>query len=174
MSFRSNLCKLRHVFDVILIRHYTVIFAPHSDDDTRKIWLAIFLHPFHAKQFSYLRHYVSVRDNIVQFNGMALSMLTLNTKFTTRKFWPNQYSETNVMHFVFSLLRIKGLYMFRALLAHPQEALHKRHLVYCVYCAAQTALGVLSAYNVSWLCHDCSLTDIISTQYTKCRLCSAS
>jgi hypothetical protein len=36
------------------------------------------------------------------------------------------------MHFLFSLLRIKGLYMFRALLAHPQEALHKRHLVYCV------------------------------------------
>jgi hypothetical protein len=30
------------------------------------------------------------------------------------------------------LLRIKGLYMFRALLAQPQEALHKRHLVYCV------------------------------------------
>jgi hypothetical protein len=30
------------------------------------------------------------------------------------------------------LLRIKGLYMFRALFAHPQEALRKRHLVYCV------------------------------------------
>jgi hypothetical protein len=43
-----------------------------------------------------------------------------------------QYSETIVMHLLFSLLRIKGLYMFRALLAHPQEALHKRHLVYCV------------------------------------------
>jgi hypothetical protein len=43
-----------------------------------------------------------------------------------------QYNETKVMHFLFSLLRIKGLYMFRALLAHPQEALHKRHLVYCV------------------------------------------
>jgi hypothetical protein len=43
-----------------------------------------------------------------------------------------QYSKTNVMQFVFSLLRIKGLYMFRELLAHPQEALHKRHLVYCV------------------------------------------
>jgi hypothetical protein len=43
-----------------------------------------------------------------------------------------QYSETNVMHFLFSLLRIKILYMFRALLAHPQETLHKRHLVYCV------------------------------------------
>jgi hypothetical protein len=36
------------------------------------------------------------------------------------------------MHFVFSLLRIKDLYMFRALLAHPEEALHERHLVYCV------------------------------------------
>jgi hypothetical protein len=36
------------------------------------------------------------------------------------------------MHFLFSLLRIKGLYMFRALLAHPQEALYKRHLLYCV------------------------------------------
>jgi hypothetical protein len=33
-----------------------------------------------------------------------------------------------------------------------------------------TALGILRAYNVSWLCHDCS--DIIRTQYTKCRLCS--
>jgi hypothetical protein len=43
-----------------------------------------------------------------------------------------QYSETNVMHFLFSLLRIKGLYMFRALLAHPQKAPHKQHLVYCV------------------------------------------
>jgi hypothetical protein len=37
-----------------------------------------------------------------------------------------------VVQFLFSLLRIKCLYIFRALLAHPQEALHKRHLVYCV------------------------------------------
>jgi hypothetical protein len=44
----------------------------------------------------------------------------------------NQHSETNVMHFLFSLLRTKSLYMFRALLAHHQEALHKRHFVYCV------------------------------------------
>jgi hypothetical protein len=43
-----------------------------------------------------------------------------------------QYSETNLMLFLFNLLRIKGLYMFRTLLAHPQEALHKRHFVYCV------------------------------------------
>jgi hypothetical protein len=43
-----------------------------------------------------------------------------------------QYSKTNVMHFSFNLLRIKSLYVFRALFAHFQEALHKRHLVYCV------------------------------------------
>jgi hypothetical protein len=36
-----------------------------------------------------------------------------------------QYIETNVMHFSFNLLKIKGLYMFRALLAHFQEALYK-------------------------------------------------
>jgi hypothetical protein len=36
------------------------------------------------------------------------------------------------MRFLFSLFRVMGLYMFRALLAHPQETLHKLHLVYCV------------------------------------------
>jgi hypothetical protein len=44
----------------------------------------------------------------------------------------HQYSETNPMQFLFSLLRIMGLYMFRTLLADPQEVLYKRHLVYCV------------------------------------------
>jgi hypothetical protein len=44
----------------------------------------------------------------------------------------HQYSETKLMSFFFNLLRIKGLYMFRALLAHLQEALHKRRLIYCV------------------------------------------
>jgi hypothetical protein len=34
------------------------------------------------------------------------------------------------MQFLFNLLRIKGLYMFRALLSHLQEALLKRNLVY--------------------------------------------
>jgi hypothetical protein len=43
-----------------------------------------------------------------------------------------QYSETNVMYFWFILLRIKGFYMFRAFTDHPQEAMHKRHLVYCL------------------------------------------
>jgi hypothetical protein len=36
-----------------------------------------------------------------------------------------------MMHFLFRLLRIKDLCMFQALLAHFQEALHKRDLVYC-------------------------------------------
>jgi hypothetical protein len=44
-----------------------------------------------------------------------------------------QYNRSNEMRFSFNLLRIKGLYMFLALLARPQEALHKRHLVYCMH-----------------------------------------
>jgi hypothetical protein len=41
-----------------------------------------------------------------------------------------QYSETSVMHFLFNLFN--NLYMYRALLAHLQEALYKRHFVYCL------------------------------------------
>jgi hypothetical protein len=37
-----------------------------------------------------------------------------------------------VMHFLFSLLWIKDLFIFRALLAHHQYSVNKRHLVYCV------------------------------------------
>jgi hypothetical protein len=52
---------------------------------------------------------------------------------TSEELLAYQYSETNVMHFIVSLLRIKGLYVFRVFHAHPQEALHKRYLVYCVH-----------------------------------------
>jgi hypothetical protein len=46
-----------------------------------------------------------------------------------------QYSKTSVMHFLFSLVRIKGLYVFRALLAHPQEALQcGTWYIACVLC----------------------------------------
>jgi hypothetical protein len=46
-----------------------------------------------------------------------------------------QYSKTNVMHLLFNLFRIKGFYMFRALLAHLQQALQKRHwYIACVLC----------------------------------------
>jgi hypothetical protein len=59
-------------------------------------------------------------------------------------------SETNVMHFLFSLLRIKCIYMFRGLLAHPQEVLHKLHLVYCVCVMSVgcTRIGVSDLANV--------------------------
>jgi hypothetical protein len=59
-----------------------------------------------------------------------------------------------MMHFLFSLLKIKGLYVFLALLAHPQEVLHKRNLLYCV--------------------HLVQPTNITRTQYNKCCLCNAS
>jgi hypothetical protein len=70
--------------------------------------------------------------------------------------WPcttvYQYNETNVMHFLFSLLRIKDPYTFRALLAHPQEVLNERHLyIACVQC--QLAVPRLQFH-------------IIRTQYT--------
>jgi hypothetical protein len=50
-----------------------------------------------------------------------------------------QFSETNVMHFLFSLLRIKGLYMFPSLTCSSLGGV------------TQTALGILRACYVSWL-----------------------
>jgi hypothetical protein len=47
----------------------------------------------------------------------------------------HQYSETNVMHFLFNLLRIKDLYVFWALLSHPQEALRTQYTKCCL-CSA--------------------------------------
>jgi hypothetical protein len=46
----------------------------------------------------------------------------------------HQYSESNVMHILSNLLRINGLYMFRALLAYRQEAIHKRYLLWYIAC----------------------------------------
>jgi hypothetical protein len=68
----------------------------------------------------------------------AIELVTYleNSNFNTMFCWPcitvHHYSETNVMHFLLSSLRVKGLYMFRALLAHPQEVLHKQHFLYCL------------------------------------------
>jgi hypothetical protein len=41
-----------------------------------------------------------------------------------------QNDKTKVMHSLFSSIRIKGLYMFRSFLTHPQEVLNKQQLVY--------------------------------------------
>jgi hypothetical protein len=56
----------------------------------------------------------------------------------------------NVMHLLFNLLRSKGLYMFRALLAHPQEALNKRILVYymCVLSVGCTKTSDKTRTNI--------------------------
>jgi hypothetical protein len=63
-----------------------------------------------------LKHYVT------SLNNESLNLSSIQRTFIVFC-WPciivYQYSETNVMHFLLSLLRIKGLYMFRALLAHP-------------------------------------------------------
>jgi hypothetical protein len=67
--------------------------------------------------------------------------------------WPciivYQHNETKVMHFSFNLLRIKSPYMFQALLAHPQEVLHKRQLVYCV-CAMSAGCTMIAVKLQSW------------------------
>jgi hypothetical protein len=61
-------------------------------------------------------------------------------------------SITNVMNFLLNLLRIKCLYMFRALFVNPQKALHNRRLVYFV--------RVMSVGCIR----------ITRKQYNKCRL----
>jgi hypothetical protein len=85
--------------------------------------------------------------------------------FSVHSVYP-QCNGSNVMHFSFTLLRIKDLYMFRTLVAHPQEVMY-------------VAFGILRVYNARW--HGSSFTatvphpsDIIRTQYAKCRLYSAS
>jgi hypothetical protein len=83
------------------------------------------------------------------------------------------------MHFSFNLLRIKGLYMFRALLAHPQEALHKRHLVYCVRIMSVGCGTVCGTVAVSLQpCHWFSINWMISASrwlhYTDILWCTVS
>jgi hypothetical protein len=67
--------------------------------------------------------------------------------------WPcitvHQYSETNVMHILFNLLRINSLYMFRALLPYLREGLNKRHSVHCVRVMSVdcTRIGAANRHN---------------------------
>jgi hypothetical protein len=47
----------------------------------------------------------------------------------------NQYSQTNVKLFSFNFVKNKGLYLFRALLAHPQEVQYSgTWYIVCVLC----------------------------------------
>jgi hypothetical protein len=70
-----------------------------------------------------------------------------------------QYSETNVTHFLLSLLRIKRLYMFQALLAHPRKALHKRCVVYQLIApGAANWHNTHAIYQVSFVQHHLRLS----------------
>jgi hypothetical protein len=64
--------------------------------------------------------------------------------------------------------------MFRALRAHPQEALNKRQLVYCVHVMSVGCYQDLSGTGSSVTPILIQPTDITRTQYTKCRLFSTS
>jgi hypothetical protein len=58
-------------------------------------------------------------------------LISEDFEFPVKGFLTYQYSRSTICYFVFGLLRINSLNMFRVLLAHHQEALHKQ-LVYCV------------------------------------------
>jgi hypothetical protein len=75
--------------------------------------------------FFYRAAYEMVWKNTVECDRPQLTIWRMRiacwlTK-ATYTYAQYQYIETNVMHSLFSLLRIKGLYMFRALLAHLQD-----------------------------------------------------
>jgi hypothetical protein len=85
-----------------------------------------------------------LQENDAMSNSKELSTFrgsTLSPIWASRKFlWPciivYQYSETNVMHILFSLLRIKGLHMFRAPCSSEGGA-------------TQTAIGIFRVCYVS-------------------------
>jgi hypothetical protein len=85
-------------------------------------------------------HEGDIRFQVLASNTVKLQLCRA-LKFENGCF---QYSKTKVMYVLFSSLKVKGLYMFRALLAHSQEVLHKWHLVYCVrvMSAGCTRVGV--------------------------------
>jgi hypothetical protein len=126
---------------------------------------------------SYLRHVLATvrNEQIPRFGWPRVPGNNIHTKFSDNvKLYENlmfcwtciivyRYNETNMMHFLFILLRIKSLYMLRALFAHPQEVLHKRHLVSC-----------LRIMSVGCATIPVKLQSHIRTQYTKWHLCNAS
>jgi hypothetical protein len=58
--------------------------------------------------------------------------------------------------------------MFRALIAHPQEALHKRHLVYCVRVMSVGCYQVWSGTGVGWNVHHVVFTISQSSIHRQC------
>jgi hypothetical protein len=67
------------------------------------------------------------------------------------------------MNFSLHLLIIKSLYTVGALLAHSQEALHKRHLVYCMH-IMPVGCAMITVSLKSWdnqLTYACSITSTV-------------
>jgi hypothetical protein len=65
------------------------------------------------------------------------------------------------MRFSFNLLRIESLYLFPALLVHSQDAMHKRHWVYCapITSVRRATIAVTSSIKapVTYTCRNVSL-----------------
>jgi hypothetical protein len=72
-----------------------------------------------------------------------------------------QYSETNFMHFLFNLLRIKGLYMFRELLVHPQEALKWNDITRMQYPKCRSLMSIVTIETTQLLAVYNAITTIV-------------
>jgi hypothetical protein len=63
-----------------------------------------------------------------------------------------QYSETNVMHFLFNLLRIKGLYVFRSyVLILRRSYTNSTWYIACVLCQRNTPTLVQPTNITDWI-----------------------
>jgi hypothetical protein len=101
------------------------------------------LTPWNARRFISIR-FSNVRRPFIQ---TLLQFALQNLSFQVSAFWKRnhalmfcwpritvyQESETNVIHFLIILLRIKSFYIFRALLTHPQEALGTLRACYVIW-----------------------------------------
>jgi hypothetical protein len=70
-------------------------------------------------------------------------------------------------NFVFSLLWINSIYMFQALLAYHQEALHKQQLVYCVGMVSAGCYQSWSGTGVGWTDTSSTPTLVESSRHNK-------
>jgi hypothetical protein len=82
---------------------------------TYKRHFAVYNATYSCKELSAFTQ--SLFETFLTLPGRSMKTNTFYTESSVA----DLYSETNVMHFLFNLLRIKGLYMFRALFAHPQD-----------------------------------------------------
>jgi hypothetical protein len=112
--------------------------------------LKLFTNVCELWDLSHFRHPVWVygtRDHRMADPGIQTA---INVQY--KRYAPSVgYIETNVMHLSFNWLRIMGLYMFRALLAHPQESLHSSTwYITCVLCQLAALSYHLRPNTAGW------------------------